>query len=76
MNDPNRQVRSFTIPSSWTPAQADAVFELLSRLADALFCAYERPLVELAQREALGLQPDDEGATRTPDAADDDPIPF
>lgn len=75
MKDAARGPWSFTIPSHWTPAQADAVFELLSHLADAVFCAYELPLVEIAAREAQGRPPYDAADPAAPQH-DDDPIPF
>ena len=73
MSDSNRNPRSFAIPSHWTPAQADAVLELLSHLADAVFNAYQHPLVTIAQRDALGLPLYDDAA---PAEHDEDPIPF
>lgn len=68
----------FSIPKHWTPAQAEAVQDFLTQLADAVFRAYEQPLVARARREALRLPLDDgHEPVRELDLPDDeDPIPF
>jgi len=78
MNEEPIQPRwSALLPTQWTPAQADAVYEFLSLLADAIFCEYERPLIELARREAMGPPPyETDEAPHIPGDDDDDPIPF
>ena len=73
MTHDHRSPRSFSIPSHWTPAQADAVFEFLARIADEVFLAYEDPLTTIAQQENLDPPPHD--AADSPAYLDED-IPF
>ncbi len=73
MSRTDTEGRPLIIPSRWTPAQADAVFEFLAYIVDQVYLAYEEHLTELALRDALGQPPDDPDP---PDPSDDDPIPF
>lgn len=47
----NGQPGLLRIPRHWTPEQADLVFAFLNDLIDAVWLAYEGPLIELALRE-------------------------
>jgi hypothetical protein len=49
-NLPRKHV--IAIPNSWSPQEANAVFEFLHQMADAVWIAAEPKLVELAQQEA------------------------
>ena len=57
------------IPQHWSVEQADAVLELIDMLESAIWDTYEKPLVELAIRQANEpIQHDDDFT--------DDAIPF
>ena len=59
------------LPDDWTPAQALAVYEFLTDLADAIWNRYEVALIEQLRSER------DYGDTSQLDLFDfDDPIPF
>jgi hypothetical protein len=59
------------LPDDWTPAQALAVYELLTDLADAIWNRYELALIEHLRSER------DYGDSSQPDLFDfDDPLPF
>jgi len=84
MTSRDRTARTFTIPSHWTPAQADAVFEFLAHIADQVFIAHHDALCRIAYRDAMGLPQVEyepvQRAERTPAERDprfdEDPIPF
>jgi hypothetical protein len=62
---------TFRIPDYWTPAEALAVYELLSELADVIWSHYEVALIEQLRSER------DSGDTYQLDLFDfDDPLPF
>jgi hypothetical protein len=62
---------TFRIPEYWTPAEALAVYELLSELADVIWSHYDVALMEQF-RSQHGY-----GDTSQPDLFDfDDPLPF
>lgn len=44
-----RAHRRFSIPRRWSPEQAEAVWELLTDLAEAIWDRYETPLIERDQ---------------------------
>jgi hypothetical protein len=59
------------LPDDWTPAEALAVYELLTGLADAIWNRYELALIEQLRSER------DHGDTSQLDLFDfDDPLPF
>jgi len=59
------------LPDDWTPAQALAVYELLTDLADAIWNRYELALIEQLRSDR------DYRDSSQPDLFDfDDPIPF
>jgi hypothetical protein len=59
------------LPDDWTPAQALAVYEFLTDLADAIWNRYDVALIEQLRSER------DDGDSSQPDLFDfDDPIPF
>lgn len=74
MIDPPPYPWSFPIPEYWTPAQADAVFEFLTMLAEAVYLAHERGILEISSPEATGLSSDDHEAPDTSEP--DDLFPF
>lgn len=59
------------IPRHWTPEQADLVFGFLNALVDAVWLAYEGPLVDLALR-AHEAHAHDERQMQLPWTADDE----
>jgi hypothetical protein len=62
---------TFRIPDYWTPAEALAVYEFLSELADVIWSHYDVRLIEQLRSER------DPGDTSQPDLFDfDDPLPF
>jgi hypothetical protein len=59
------------LPDDWTPAQALAVYEFLTDLADAIWNRYDVALIEQLRSER------DDGDCSQLDLFDfDDPIPF
>lgn len=48
---PTKNQYFFEIPLHWTAEQANAIFELLHQLADAIFDAYENDMMKLIQNE-------------------------
>ena len=54
-----RPINHFPIPAGWTTAQAEAVFDFLAHLADAVFAAYHDPITQSAYRDAITSTPPD-----------------
>jgi hypothetical protein len=62
---------TLTLPDTWTPEQALAIFELLNEVTDAIWQSYRPELLSLVDPR-FHTDPD-----RQPDLFDpDDPLPF
>lgn len=62
---------TISIPRNWTTAQADAVFDFLCRLEEAVFIAYERHFCMAELESAAKNLPSDKNSD-----PEDDCIPF
>lgn len=58
---------SVTIPDTWTPEQALAVFELVDELRETIFASYRYPIQDLLQ-EQQGCFEFNEGNTPVTDS--------
>lgn len=64
---------SIRVPQHWSPQTAEAIFDFLCDLEQAVFDAYQGVLVESAEREAFAPSPPDEDYDTD---FDDDFIPY
>lgn len=67
-------MKRIAVPGHWTPAQAEAVWDFLAQLLDAVWEAYEQPLVDAAIRELHAAAHDDRDDLDDRDDSSD--IPF
>jgi hypothetical protein len=80
MTTPKRhaRIRSFTLPTHWTPAQALAVWELLEDFTAALWDAYEPQLWDELEGKSTAESVDDPGSVSKEPAyrSEDSELPF
>jgi hypothetical protein len=51
LTPPHPRAISVTIPDTWTPEQALAVFELVDELRETIFASYRFPIQDLLQEQ-------------------------
>jgi hypothetical protein len=59
-NSTNRHAIPFLIPTSWTPAQALAVYDLLDDLRDTIWRRYDQQIAEEYCNQVTQLEPEHE----------------
>ncbi len=70
---PPRRNNIVEIPIHWTTEQADAIFEFLGQLSNAVWDAYDHELTKIAQAQITASKLTD---SQTNDDSDDSDLPF